>query len=171
MLPPAPGLFSTTICWPHISERRAPIMRPTASMPPPGVNGTTSLTMRFGQAALPCAWAMRDAKGAKAGARTAAPAHATSLRRSSMMLSLGLDARGLDHRAPEIDFGLERSCELGRRRAHDRHAGLFQGADDGRLAQDCDRVGMKLAHDLGRRPGGREEGIPGRDVEPRHAGF
>ena len=49
MLPPAPGLFSTTTCWPHISDSRAPTMRPMPSMPPPGVNGTTSLTKRVGQ--------------------------------------------------------------------------------------------------------------------------
>src|SRR5437870_13003633 len=138
MLPPAPGLLSTTTCWPHISERRAPMMRPTASMPPPGVNGTTSLTMRFGQAALPCARAVREAKGA----RDAAPAQAISLRRSSMALSLRLDAGRLDDRAPQIHFGLERARELGRRRADDEHAGLLHGGDHGRLAQDRPRVGV-----------------------------
>src|SRR5215510_15510420 len=61
MLPPAPGLFSTTTCWPHISESRAPTMRPIPSMPPPGVNGTTSLTKRVGQACgeVACAAAPR----------------------------------------------------------------------------------------------------------------
>jgi hypothetical protein len=57
ILPPAPGLFSTTTCCPHISDRRAPTMRPMPSMPPPGVNGTTSLMKRVGQVCTEGAWA------------------------------------------------------------------------------------------------------------------
>src|SRR5262245_54198849 len=135
MLPPAPGLLSTTTCWPHISESRAPMMRPTASMPPPGVNGTTSLTTRFGQ---PCASAVRAARGMSAEA----PAKPMRRRRSSMLSLLDLDAGGLDDRSPEVDFGLEHAGELGWRRARNGDAGLFQSGDDGRLAQNCDRVGV-----------------------------
>src|SRR5262249_52173080 len=149
MLPPAPGLLSTTTCWPHISESRAPMMRPTASMPPPGVNGTTSLTTRFGQ---PCANPVRLAKGTSAEA----PAKPMSRRRSSMASLLNLDAGGLDDRSPEVDFCLEHSGELGRRRAGDDDAGLFQGGDDGRLAQDRNRISVDLVHNLGRRFGRSE---------------
>src|SRR5258706_144759 len=48
ILPPAPGLFSTTTCWPHISESRALRMRPMPPMPPPGENGTTRPTTQLG---------------------------------------------------------------------------------------------------------------------------
>src|SRR5689334_4193019 len=42
MLPPAPGLFSTTTLWPHASPSFCAIVRPVVSSGPPGGNGTTS---------------------------------------------------------------------------------------------------------------------------------
>ena len=44
----APGLFSTITCWPNDSASLAPISRPSASPPPPGANGTTSLMVWVG---------------------------------------------------------------------------------------------------------------------------
>src|SRR5262245_49221932 len=157
MLPPAPGLFSTTTCWPHISASRAPRMRPMASMPPPGVNGTTSFTTRFGQAP----WANAPA-GATAGASAEAPTREIRRRRSSMMSPFGLDPGGLDYRPPQVGLGLEVARELLRRRGDDRNAELFELRLDGRLREDRDRVGVKLANDRGRRPGRDEECVPGR---------
>src|SRR5262245_56154262 len=43
----APPLLSITTCWPHVSESRAERMRAIASAPPPGGNGTITLTKRF----------------------------------------------------------------------------------------------------------------------------
>src|SRR3981189_1857425 len=51
MLPPAPGLFSTTTDWPQTSCRRLPIRRAVISVEPPGVNGTTMRTGLTGQSA------------------------------------------------------------------------------------------------------------------------
>src|SRR6185369_12474089 len=76
MLPPMPARFSITICWPHISERRAAMMRAPASTVPPGGNGTTRRTKRDGQV---CA----RAAGTNAGAARAA-AQARKRRRASM---------------------------------------------------------------------------------------
>ena len=44
MLPPAPGLFSTTTDWPHASESFCAMSRPAMSSDPPGGNGTTMRT-------------------------------------------------------------------------------------------------------------------------------
>src|SRR6266480_83776 len=52
MLPPAPGLFSTTTDWPQTSCRRLPTRRAVMSVEPPGVNGTTTRTGFTGQLVL-----------------------------------------------------------------------------------------------------------------------
>src|SRR5437899_1637944 len=87
MLPPAPGLFSITTCWPHISESRAPRMRPIPSMPPPGVNGTTSFTTRLGKPGGEGAWAA----AVRSNARTGAAAIRGRRRRRSMMIVVAGD--------------------------------------------------------------------------------
>ena len=51
MLPPAPGLFSTTTDWPQTSCRRLETRRAVMSVEPPGVNGTTTRTGFAGQSA------------------------------------------------------------------------------------------------------------------------
>ncbi len=48
MLPPAPGLFSTTTGWPQASVSFCATSRPVVSSGPPGGNGTTSFTARAG---------------------------------------------------------------------------------------------------------------------------
>src|SRR5262245_14794121 len=164
MLPPAPGLLSTTTCWPHISESRAPMMRPTASMPPPGVNGTTSLTTRFGQP--PCASAAPGAtKGATTGATAEAAATRIRPRRSSMTLLLGLDPGGLDDRTPLLGFRPQPRIEFCRRRRHDLDADPSEAGLDRGLGKDCDGVDVDLLDDVGGRFGGHEECIPRGDVE------
>jgi len=45
MLPVAPGLFSTTTCWPRISETRGASRRPTTSVGPPAAK---AMIMRIG---------------------------------------------------------------------------------------------------------------------------
>src|SRR6267143_3535361 len=42
-MPPAPGRFSTTICWPSASDIFGPMMRVIVSGSPPGAYGTTIL--------------------------------------------------------------------------------------------------------------------------------
>src|SRR5688572_19247194 len=44
MLPCAPARLSMTTCWPHSSASFAPRMRASASVPPPGGNGTMKRT-------------------------------------------------------------------------------------------------------------------------------
>ncbi len=48
-MPPAPGMLSTTSCWPSSSDIRGVMMRPTTSIGPPAANGTTIVTGRAGQ--------------------------------------------------------------------------------------------------------------------------
>src|SRR5712692_1933151 len=67
MLPPAPGLFSTTTDWPQTSCRRLETRRAVISVEPPGVNGTTTRTGLTGQSA-PCAREDRTDGAAKADA-------------------------------------------------------------------------------------------------------
>src|SRR5262249_44761063 len=151
MLPPAPGLFSITTCWPHISESRAPRMRPIPSMPPPGVNGTTSFTKRLGQP---------DGEGACAAvvrrrARTGEPPPGRGARAGrscwvSRAISLvDLDFRFADDRAPFIHFGVEKDGKLLRRRADQRRAELLQPLLDHGMAERCDHVLVDLFDDGG----------------------
>src|SRR5262249_22177863 len=79
-LVPAPGLFSTTACWPQMRESRSVVRRATVSVEPPGANGTTTRTGRVGQSS---ALALRATGGRKAETpaerdETAAVDHARS---------------------------------------------------------------------------------------------
>src|SRR5262245_15145386 len=171
MLPPAPGLFSTTTCWPHISESRAPTMRPIPSMPPPGVNGTTSLTKRTGQVCgevVACANAPRPPS---ADASVDAADIRTSWRRVSMSafscgvlrawrrvvrtrLSISItdaDPGFPDDRLPFRHLGLDQLGKSGRRRGRDHHAHLFELSPGRRIGNGGNGVAVELAHDLRRR--------------------
>src|SRR5215475_8918323 len=60
MLVAPPPRFSTTTCWPQISDSLPATTRAMASVPPPGGNGTTRRTYRFGQPEVcACALLMR----------------------------------------------------------------------------------------------------------------
>src|SRR5436309_15892513 len=63
---PAPGLFSTTTCWPRRLPSSCAITRIGPSTAPPGENGTTTLTGRDGYAA--CAPASAGASVHRANA-------------------------------------------------------------------------------------------------------
>src|SRR5471032_2390175 len=78
MLPPAPGLFSTTTDWPQTSCRRLETRRAVISVEPPGVNGTTTRTDLTGQPAP------KTRDETIEGAVTAAAARPTKRRRFSM---------------------------------------------------------------------------------------
>src|SRR5262245_46886289 len=89
MLAPPPPRFSTTICWPQISDSLPATTRAMASVPPPGGNGTTNRTKRLGQ--VDCAEALRRKLGAgRAFASAAAPASLMEWRRLSIVYSLTL---------------------------------------------------------------------------------
>src|SRR5215204_3973644 len=79
MLPPAPGLFSITTCWPQISESLVARLRAKASLAPPAANGTTSFTKREGHAV----WA--NAGRGRAAARAEAVASLMVRRRVIMV--------------------------------------------------------------------------------------
>src|SRR5947209_9502187 len=49
IVPPAPGLLSTTIGWPSASERYCMASRPVESVPPPGGRATMQRIGRLGQ--------------------------------------------------------------------------------------------------------------------------
>jgi hypothetical protein len=78
MLPPAPGLFSTTTDWPQTSCKRLETRRAVISVEPPGVNGTTTRTGLTGQSAA-CA-----RKGRMDGAASTDAARPTKRRRFSI---------------------------------------------------------------------------------------
>src|SRR5215831_19585085 len=85
MVPPAPPRLSTTICWPSDLLIFSATMRPSASLPPPGGNGMTSVIGRTGYV-----WAK-----ARPDASDAAPPtrrrNARRLMRCSMVASQPVD--------------------------------------------------------------------------------
>src|SRR5262245_19576594 len=170
MLPPAPGLFSTTTCWPHISDSRAPRMRAMPSMPPPGVNGTISLTTRVGHGAGACAGARWTSGSWKAGDVAAS---ATRRRRVIMMVlsasSVDADTGRLDDRTPLVDVGLEILRELVDGRADHRVAELFEPRLDRGLGKRRGRICVDFPDDIGRRSRRQQKPVPGRDFEARYA--
>src|SRR5258705_12166401 len=55
MVEPAPGRFSTMICWPSVDDRCWATSRPMTSTGPPAGNGTSSLIGREGYRSCACA--------------------------------------------------------------------------------------------------------------------
>jgi hypothetical protein len=51
MLPPPPGLFSTTAVWLRLACKPVAISRATTSLEPPGVNGTMMRSVLLGKPA------------------------------------------------------------------------------------------------------------------------
>src|SRR4029079_1529202 len=78
MVPPAPGLFSTTMRWPSTSPKGSATMRVATSVPPPAPNPTM---MRIG---------FDGQSSAAAGAAYVAAAIAPAIARHRMRLSLRL---------------------------------------------------------------------------------
>src|SRR5688500_9897802 len=89
MLPPAPGRFSTTTCWPSALASWSAITRARMSVDWPGGNGTTILIGLVGQV-----WASTP------GATDAAAASASNSRRFTsrrlLVLLAGMFARDLE---------------------------------------------------------------------------
>src|SRR5438093_11036902 len=63
ILPLAPDLFSTTICWCRLRDKDSPTRRAPTSVDPPAGNGTTKRTGRFGHS---CAAALGDRAATRA---------------------------------------------------------------------------------------------------------
>src|SRR5882762_3812882 len=61
-MPPAPGRFSTTICWPSVSDIFGPMMRVIVSGSPPGAYGTTILIGLVGKSCACAATASRPTR-------------------------------------------------------------------------------------------------------------
>src|SRR5882757_4840284 len=86
MLPPPPGLFSTTAVWLRLPCRPAAISRAITSLAPPGVNGTMMRIVLLGKPAAgaggscACAANGQDNKDTETAA-AAPPRMATSSRR------------------------------------------------------------------------------------------
>src|SRR2546422_1598355 len=53
MVPPPPGLFSTTAAWPRRACKPVAISRATTSLEPPGVNGTMMRMVLLGKFCAP----------------------------------------------------------------------------------------------------------------------
>jgi hypothetical protein len=102
MLPPAPGLFSTTTFWPHVSLNFCAIPRPTTSSGPPGGKGTTRRAGRDGNA---CAIA-----GSVPVATTPAIAAAATRRHVARRKN------ACDRRAETSGFNMDKTGKSDRRR-------------------------------------------------------
>src|SRR5215510_1229739 len=76
MLPPPPGLFSTTAGWLRLACRPVAISRATTSFEPPGVNGTMMRIVLLGKRA-----SARPASGQRFGNAAAPASAAISVRR------------------------------------------------------------------------------------------
>src|SRR5262245_47562673 len=85
--------------------------------------------------------------------------------RSAILMSLGLQARGLDDLAPASDVALDLGGELLGRVAHGIDAVAVQSLEEIGPADHRDRVVVDLLHDLARRARGRHEAVPRGDVE------
>src|SRR5262245_9331158 len=100
MEPPAPGLVSMKNVCPSILPRRSAVMRAIVSVTPPGAYGTTTLTVRVGQA---CA---RDAEVPPASITHAAIAaiefrsNTTAFPPRRRNLMVAVTTRPLMHRFP-----------------------------------------------------------------------
>src|SRR5262245_49180343 len=64
----APGLGSTSTCWPSLAVNPSAMTRTRASIAPPGLNGTTMRMGLVGHA--PCAQPADDRRGAASAAVT-----------------------------------------------------------------------------------------------------
>ena len=69
MLPPAPGLFSTTTGWPRAVESFWPMIRASVSVLPPGAKGTTYVIGLLGHVS----WAAADDDTAPSAANASTP--------------------------------------------------------------------------------------------------
>ena len=63
MVPPPPGLFSTTAVWLRLACKPVAISRATTSLEPPGVNGTMMRSVLLGKPAGPDGCCARAAYG------------------------------------------------------------------------------------------------------------
>src|SRR5512145_64599 len=81
IVPPAPGRFSTTNCWPRTSDSLSAMMRVTMSVPPPAPKPIRMRTGLFGQS---WAWALANRPHDSARVATAV--------RQSVILVLPLDS-------------------------------------------------------------------------------
>ena len=68
-MPPGPGMFSITTCWPNFSLSLAAIMREVTSATPPAPNGSTIFTGFSGHFA--CAWSAGASATSKPSAASA----------------------------------------------------------------------------------------------------
>src|SRR2546423_850712 len=186
-MPPAPVMFSITICWPRISLNRAARMRASVSTGPPAAYGTTMVTARVGQS---CALAMRGAS------RSTIPATALQIilrmsssrglerrhskdssprilssrpkgfhcdRDSSGAISLRADVCRADDLRPAFDLRRHKCGEIFRRAAlgrHDLEAELLEPAADRRIVERVAHRLIELAHDRRRRAFRHEERVP-----------
>src|SRR5689334_5255075 len=108
MLPPAPGLFSTTTDWLQISCRRLPTRRAVMSVDPPGVNGTTIFTGLAGQLSASAR------EGRITGDASAAVARPRKRRRVGMNVppaSLSPDCLGSYDQAKSEEAGSANQCD------------------------------------------------------------
>src|SRR5436190_9154007 len=113
MAPAAPGLFSTSTCWPHRSPNFAATMRAIRSELPPGGYATMSFTGRAGH----CCAAATVTRQQSRTSRAARFMGLLRARAASLAQPLvGLDARFLDELGVLLELTVDHRLEV-----RDRH--------------------------------------------------
>src|SRR5262245_2435698 len=158
MLVAAPGRFSTTTGWPRTSGSLDAIRRATMSVPPPGVNPTTS---RIGRPGYGCASA--------AALQSAMTAATSRVHPVAAIRSFHLRAGLLDHLAPAGDFALQELAELLRRARERLDPHRREPVARLRCARDFGEIRVQPRHDVPRHAGRHEDAVPGVDLELGHA--
>src|SRR5262245_29623286 len=111
-MPPAPAMFSITICWPRLSPTRGAISRAPTSTGPPAANGTTSVMGRAGQSCAEAAGIAPASAQATSSAFAEVIVHSLPFflrhRRGAAARSRAYSIRGratrLDRRRPFLEF-------------------------------------------------------------------
>src|SRR4051794_2696957 len=178
-MPPAPPMFSTTICCPRLSLTRGAMSRAATSTGPPAVNGTTIVTGRVGHSCAVAA-AVNVIMVASANAVAFAIVNVVpDCRRERMdedawmpaSIGGGGSAR-LDRVRPFYQFAWDELGEIFRRapfRRCDVEAQAFQALmHPGKVERIARRLG-EAAHDRLGRPARQEECVPAVGVEAGEA--
>src|SRR5712664_1838318 len=141
-LPPAPGWFSITTCWPKRSASFWPSARARMSLGPPGVNPTTK---RTGFSGKPSPKALPDARRAKRKAQS--PIRARLLERlphvpDQVRAVARLGQAGIGHAV--LRHGLLRIGDVGVQGL--RAPGDAAALEGGRIAEIVQRAGFAAEH-------------------------
>src|SRR5262245_29780762 len=179
-MPPAPAMFSITICWPRLSPTRGAISRAATSTGPPAAKGTTRVMGRVGQSCAEAAGIAPASAQATSSAFAAVIVHSLPFflrhRRGAAARSRAYSIRGratrLDRWRPFLEFArdeLRHVVRVAPFRGGDGQPEVFEARANRRRVDRLARRLREAADDRLRRTFGKEERVPGVDVEAAQA--